>query len=188
MVLIGPVLALLLLVLVALDIPWRSSNPLRHRNSAPALLTPAPTPPPAAGADSIGDPYFPRAGNGGYDVTGYDIQIRYDPPTDRLEGHATVTAQASESLSRFDLDLRLPASTVTVDDQPAGIHQDVASCKITPAAPVRAGTPMTVRVDYAGAPSNVPGGSGVPSPWVRTADGALAVGEPNIAAWWYPVQ
>src|SRR5262249_38624928 len=25
-----------------------------------------------------------------------------------------------------------------------------------------------------------------PSPWTRTVDGAVAVGEPDIAAWWYP--
>ncbi|MBW0011514.1 MAG: M1 family metallopeptidase, partial [Pseudonocardiales bacterium] len=137
-------------------------------------------------AASIGDPYFPQAGDGGYDVTGYDIQVRYDPPTDRLEGHTTITAQATESLSRFDLDLRLPASAVTVDDQPAAIHQDAGKLEITPAAPVQAGTPMTVRVDYAGVPSGVPEEPGMPSPWVRTPEGAVAVGEPEIAAWWYP--
>lgn len=183
--LIGPVLALLL-VLVALAIPWRASKSAPAATPRPPSVTPAPTPPPAVGADGIGDPYFPRAGNGGYDVTGYDIGVRYDPPTGRLEGHTTVTATATESLSRFDLDLRLPASAVTVNDQPAVIHQDNGELQVTPAAPVQSGTPMTVRVDYAGAPSNVSGGPGVPSPWVRTPDGAIAVGEPDIAAWWYP--
>jgi len=183
--LIGPVLALLL-VLVALAIPWRASKSAPAATPRPASVTPAPTPPPAVGADGIGDPYFPRAGNGGYDVTGYDIGVRYDPPTGRLEGHTTVTATATESLSRFDLDLRLPASAVTVNDQPAAIHQDNGELQVTPATPVQSGTPMTVRVDYAGVPSNVSGGPGVPSPWVRTPDGAIAVGEPDIAAWWYP--
>ena len=184
-VLIGPVLALVALaLLLVLVIPWRTSQ------SAPGPATsrpPSPTAsPPVAGAAGIGDPYFPRAGDGGYDVTGYDIQVRYDPPTDRLEGHTTITAQATESLSRFDLDLRLPASAVTVDDQPAGIHQDGGKLEVTPAAPVLAGAPMTVRVDYAGVPSSVPEGADAASPWVRTPDGAVAVGEPDIAAWWYP--
>jgi aminopeptidase N len=181
-VLIGPVLALL--VLVALVIPWRTSQsapvPATSRPPSPAVA------PPVVGADGIGDPYYPHSGNGGYDVTGYDIQIRYDPPTGRLEGHTTITAQATESLSRFDLDLRLPASTVTVDDRPAGIHQDGGKLEVTPAAPVRAGAPMTVLVDYAGVPSEIPDGPGVPSPWVRTPDGAVAVNEPDIAPWWYP--
>ncbi|MGH3784040.1 MAG: M1 family metallopeptidase [Pseudonocardiaceae bacterium] len=183
--LIGPVLVVLL-VLIALAIPWRPSKSAPAPAPRPPSVTPAPTAPPVVGAAGIGDPYFPRAGNGGYDVTGYDIQVRYDPPTDRLEGHTTITATATESLSRFDLDLRLPASAVTVDDQPAVIHQDGGELQVTPSAPVQSGAPMTVRVDYAGVPSSVSDGPGKQSPWVRTADGAIAVGEPDIAAWWYP--
>lgn len=183
--LVGPVLAVLL-VLLALAIPWRASKSAPAAVPHPPSVTPSPTVPPVVGADGIGDPYFPRAGNGGYDVTGYDIQIRYDPPTDRLQGHTTITATATESLSRFDLDLRLPASAVTVDDRLAVIHQDGGELQVTPTAPVQSGDPMTVRVDYAGVPSSVSGGPGQPSPWVRTADGAIAVGEPDIAAWWYP--
>jgi len=183
-VLVGSVPAVLL-VLVALVITWRIS-PSAQVSTTSRPPSPMPSTPPRIGADGIGDPYFPRAGDGGYDVTGYDIQVRYDPSPDRLEGHTTITAQATESLSRFDLDLRLPASAVTVDDRPAGIHQDDGKLEVTPAVPVRAGAPMTVRVDYAGVPSAIPGGPGVPSPWVRTPDGAVAVGEPDIAAWWYP--
>ncbi|MGH3718179.1 MAG: M1 family metallopeptidase [Pseudonocardiaceae bacterium] len=181
-VLAGSALAVLL-VLVALVIPWRTS---RSAQVPPPSRAPSPLSAPMPGADSIGDPYYPRAGDGGYDVTGYDIQVRYDPPADRLEGHTTITAQATQSLSRFDLDLRLPASAVTVDDQPAGIRQDAGKLEVTPASPVRAGAPMTVRVDYAGVPSTIPVGPGAPSPWVRTPGGALAAGEPDIAAWWFP--
>ncbi len=183
--LIGPVLALLL-VLVALAIPWRASKPAPATPPRPPSATSVATAPPVVGADGIGDPYFPRAGNGGYDVTAYDIAVRYDPPTDRLEGHTAITAAATESLSRFNLDLRLPASAVTVNDQPATIHQDGGELQVTPAVPVPSGAQMTVRVAYAGVPSSVSGGPGVHSPWVRTADGAVAVGEPDIAAWWYP--
>jgi aminopeptidase N len=187
-VLVGSVLALLLVAIVVVY-PWQSSAPTvaapttaapTSRPSSPAAVAPV------AGADGIGDPYFPQAGNGGYDVTKYDIQVRYDPPTDRIEGHTTITARATEDLSRFDLDLRLPASAATVDDRPARIHQDAGELEVTPAVAVPAGTSMTVRVDYAGVPSGIPGGPGVASPWVRTADGAVAVGEPDIAAWWFP--
>src|SRR5438270_11072438 len=99
--LIGPVLALLL-VLVALAIPWRASKSAPAAHPRPPSATAVATAPPAVGADGIGDPYFPRAGNGGYDITAYDIAVRYDPPTDRLEGHTTITATATESLSRFN--------------------------------------------------------------------------------------
>jgi aminopeptidase N len=190
-VLVGPVLALLLAVVVLVVSYGTSTVPASQsaRSSPPAPTARTPSPvaaPPVAGAEGIGDPYFPLAGNGGYDVTGYDIHVRYDPATDRIEGHTTVTATATENLSRFDLDLRLPASAVTVDDRPALIHQVGGELQVTPAVPMLAGAPVTVRVDYAGVPSAIPGDAGAGSPWVRTADGAVAVGEPDIAAWWYP--
>ncbi|HEX8761633.1 MAG TPA: M1 family peptidase, partial [Pseudonocardiaceae bacterium] len=179
-VLIGLVLALLVVVAVMVY-PWRSSD----SPSGPTVPS-ADDERPVAGAEGSGDPYFPRAGNGGYDVTSYDIQVRYDPATGRLEGNTTINARATESLSRFNLDLRLAASAVTVDDRPAGIRQDGGELQVTPAAPVRAGQPMSVLVDYVGVPSSISDGGGVAEPWVRTADGALAVGEPDSAAWWYP--
>ena len=37
-----------------------------------------------AGAPGLGDPYFPLAGNGGYDARHYDLDVAYDPPTDVL--------------------------------------------------------------------------------------------------------
>jgi aminopeptidase N len=138
------------------------------------------------GADGIGDAYFPRSGNGGYNVTGYDIQFRYEPVTDRVHGQTTITARATEELSSFKLDLRLAAGAVTVDDRPAAIRQDGGKVQVTPAVAVRAGAPMTVRVDYTGVPSAIPSRHCGASPWLRTADGAVAVGEPDIAPWWYP--
>ena len=36
------------------------------------------------GAAGIGDPYFPLDGNGGYDVSHYDLNFEYDPATDVL--------------------------------------------------------------------------------------------------------
>lgn len=180
--LIGSAVAVLL-VLLALLIPLRASRPA----PAPAANPPRPAAAvPVVGADGIGDPYFPLEGNGGYDVTAYDIHIRYDPPADRIEGHTTIAARSTESLSRFNLDLRLPASAVSVNGRPAQIGQTDGELQVTPAAPIPAGSPMTVQVDYSGVPSAVSGGPGVPSPWVRTADGAVAVGEPDIAPWWYP--
>jgi hypothetical protein len=74
-----------------------------------------------AGADGIGDVNFPRSGNGSYDVTGYDIQFRYESATDLLHGQTTITARATEDLSELKLDLRLPADAVAVDDRPAAI-------------------------------------------------------------------
>ena len=57
------------------------------------------------GGSGLRDPYFPKAGNGGYDVTHYDLDLAFDPDTEKLSGTATLTARATQDLSAFDLDL-----------------------------------------------------------------------------------
>src|SRR5215217_644794 len=68
------------------------------------------------GAAGIGDAYFPTYGNGGYDVANYDITVKYDPKTDVLTGDVTISAAATQDLSRFNLDLAgLTVRSITVD-------------------------------------------------------------------------
>src|SRR3954451_23308151 len=76
-----------------------------------ALAQRAPTP----GAPGIGDPYFPHDGNGGIDVLHYDIHDTYVFGSGRLSGRTTLDVRATQDLSRFDLDLLLPATSVTID-------------------------------------------------------------------------
>jgi aminopeptidase N len=163
-------------------------RPVPPEQAAPQAATPVPTsnpaPPPVPGAPGIGDPYFPQAGNGGYDVRRYDIELRYDPATDRLDGSTTITATVTRSLSRFNLDLMLPASAVQVDGVPAEHSQAGGELVVTPQRPLVSGDTVRIRVDYGGVPSRIP--SPGESPWRRAPDGAVAVGQPEIAAWWFP--
>ena len=86
---------------------------------APAT-SPSVAPSFAPGAVGIGDPYFPTYGNGGYDVAGYDLKLRYTPGSGQLTGTATITATATQDLSRFNFDLaNLAARRVTVDGRAA---------------------------------------------------------------------
>src|SRR5215207_11650958 len=57
------------------------------------------------GGTGVGDPYFPEAGNGGYDVERYVLDLTWDPADEHLEGVTTITATATQPLSRFALDL-----------------------------------------------------------------------------------
>ena len=73
-----------------------------------------------AGAESLDDPYVPGRGNGGYDVTGYELDLTYRVSTNLLTGQARITAVATQDLSRFSLDLvGLRVQKVTVDGRPA---------------------------------------------------------------------
>src|SRR5215212_6708284 len=73
--------------------------------AAPAAVA-KPHPAPTPGAPGIGDRLFPLAGNGGYDVRHYDLDLRYATadPAQSLDGTVTITARATQSLSRLDLD------------------------------------------------------------------------------------
>ena len=42
------------------------------------------------GAPGVGDPYFPKDGNRGFDVKRYRLNLRYQPATGRLSGVATI--------------------------------------------------------------------------------------------------
>ncbi|MCX4862992.1 M1 family metallopeptidase [Streptomyces sp. NBC_00825] len=137
------------------------------------------------GAPGIGDPYYPASGNGGYDVSHYDLRLKYRPSTDLLEGTATILATTTQELTRFNLDFGLEVSEVRVNGKRAGhVKNGEQELEITPAAPLAKGRSVSVAVRYAGKPSEVKINGW--TSWVRTPDGAVAAQEPESAAWWYP--
>jgi aminopeptidase N len=136
------------------------------------------------GAPGIGDEYFPGYGNGGYDVSHYDLRLKYTPATDQLQGTATLNVRATQDLTRFSLDFLLAVSSIRVNGAPATFTRSGSELTVTPARALNYGQPATIVVQYAGIPSQaVVNGY---TAWSRTPDGALAVGEPEIAAWWFP--
>jgi aminopeptidase N len=154
--------------------------------TAPALAA-GPTP----GAQGAGDPYFPLQGNGGYDVGHYDLALSYTPASRQLSGVATISARATQALSRFDLDLRrtMTVSSVTVDGRPAAFGQPgnlQQELVITPAVPIAAGARFSVVVTYAGKPRPVTDPDKSIEGWVATVDGAFVVNEPQGSPSWYP--
>ena len=144
----------------------------------------AATDPPGAGAPGVGDPYFPLAGNGGYDVRRYHLSVAYDPEAGRLEGVARIRARATEALSSFNLDLDgLTVRSVRVAGRPAAWSRDGGELTITPARPLWNRQGFRTVVTYDGVPVQLPYGPGV----IPTDDGALILGEPQGASTWFPV-
>jgi aminopeptidase N len=140
------------------------------------------------GAAGIGDPYFPKYGNGGYDVAGYDLTLRYDPKSGQLSGTAAITAMATQDLSRFDFDFaHLAAGGVVVDGRTAQAKQDGDELVVTPAAGIVKGKQFTAVVTYAGKPQALRNMALGVGGWLRTTDGAFALGQPESASTWYPV-
>jgi aminopeptidase N len=148
----------------------------------------------AVGAPGMGDPYYPNAGNGGYQIDGYDLNLRYLPTTNALTSTATLTGSVTseEGLSRFNLDLQpnLTVSEVTVNDAAAAFDQQDAELIITPGPALAAQAPLTVVVTYSGSPDVIAGGTANlgDGGWYRTdSGGAFVAGEPTGASAWFPV-
>nr|BFE52632.1 M1 family metallopeptidase [Saccharothrix mutabilis subsp. capreolus] len=135
------------------------------------------------------DPYYPTDGNGGYDVSHYDVALSYDPAARFLSAKTVVTAVTTQRLSRFNLDLRgLTVSGVHVDGVPATFtrakeHELV----VTPRTVLEQGATFTVTIVYCGRPQ----AEYTPRGWTgwRTSHtgGAFAAGAPHSATTWFPV-
>ena len=104
------------------------------------------------GSAGLGDPYFPKAGNGGYDARHYGIAFRYKPKSNFIRARTKILATATENLSRFDLDFRhLGITSLRVNGQKASFKRNGQELKITPAtacarasgSPSRCGTGAT---------------------------------------------
>jgi aminopeptidase N len=119
---------------------------------APPVAGVAPTP----GAPGIGDPMFPQAGNGGYDVTSYDLAIALEKPDGPIDARATVRARSTQALSRYDLDLHgLEVRAIEVDGAPAAFAREGDELVITPARPIADGADFLTTVRYGGTPEGV---------------------------------
>ena len=135
----------------------------------------------------MGDEYYPLDGNGGYNVKHYDLDVAYDPATDVLTGVATITARATQNLSRFNLDYDGPAvSSIKVNHARATWTHAEGELTITPVRGLRKHKRFAVRVAYRGVPQQLPGASISDAGFLHTDDGALAVGQPHSATTWYP--
>jgi aminopeptidase N len=171
----------------------------------------APTVEYSPGASGIGDDYFPLDGNGGYTVDNYALDLSYDPATDELAGTATITAVATQNLSAFNLDFDgLTTESITVNNEPAtwstattqissvtgqplepGSADPVASpprteLTVVPAHGINTSDPFTAVVTYRGIPVTVNDAFGAVSGVIHTDDGMLVVGQPRVAATWFP--
>ncbi len=185
---------------------------------APAVSSAAPGGGPRfePGASGAGDPYFPFAGNGGYDVAHYDLDLTYTPPapapaplTGELEGVATIALRATQDLDRFNLDLRgLDVHRITVNGKratqvappPAGAEVEGQAwwqiqdddertweLGIQPRPKLKAGRSVEVVVEYGGPTTRPRDIEGFLYGWVTTRDGAIVANEPDAAMTWYPV-
>ncbi|MEV7523173.1 M1 family metallopeptidase [Streptomyces sp. NPDC091371] len=139
------------------------------------------------GASGLRDAYFPKAGNGGYQVEHYALDLDYDPADAELNATAVITARAEQDLSSFNLDLSgLKVEGVTVQGEPARHNRSGNELTVRPAEDLKNGEVFRVEIDYGGKPKTVVDPGGAKEGWIATEGGAVGVGEPVGSMAWYP--
>jgi aminopeptidase N len=142
-----------------------------------------------AGAAGFGDDYFPFAGNGGYDVGHYELELRYDYRTQVLDASARIEATTTMKLRTLNLDLRgFEISRLEVDGHPSSFtRMDTHELVITPHTALTQNQDFIVEIDYSGVPQTVVDPDGSSEGWVKRPDGAFVVNEPQGSPGWFPV-
>lgn len=141
------------------------------------------------GAAGIGDPYYPKLGNGGYQVEHYTIVLDVQPVTNVISATATIRAQATQSLSALNLDFAgLTIDRVLVNGSVAAYMRSERELTIIPASPLLRQREFTVVVAYHGSPMPIPSVVlSMERGWFHTKAGAIHVmSEPDGAAAWFP--
>jgi len=141
----------------------------------------------AAGAGTIGDPYYPNLGNGGYDARHYTLDLKVDVRRDTISGTVTMDAVATENLRSLSLDFAgFRISAVTVNHVPAAYRHRSRKLFITLPYAVATRQTMIISITYAGRPTLIatPSGDGG---WHGTGTGSFVTSEPDGAEGWFPV-
>ncbi|MDA2889758.1 M1 family metallopeptidase [Mycolicibacterium sp. BiH015] len=134
------------------------------------------------------DPYLPHAGNFGYRVSRYELELEYKVAINRLAGSATITAVTLAELTTFTLDLSraLSVTKVTVNGtRPAQFRAAAGKLHITLAERLPAGAAMTIAIRYGGTPRPIRSLWGEVG-FEELTEGALVAGQPNGASSWFP--
>jgi aminopeptidase N len=134
------------------------------------------------------DPYLPEAGNFGYRVSRYELDLEYKVAINRLSGSASITAVTLAALRTFTLDLAdtLRVTKVAVNGRrPARFSSSHNKLRIELSTALPAGAALVVEVRYGGTPEPIEtlwGDVG----FEELTNGALVAGQPNGASSWFP--
>ena len=136
-------------------------------------------------AEPAGDTLFPNHGNPGYDARNYLVRLHYQPATNHLRARTTIRARAKHPLASYSLDfVGMHVRKVMVNGRKASFTRRGHKLVVHPRMRVRG--MFWTTVSYAGKPRDLTDPDGSLEGWVRTVDGATALGEPIGIMTWVP--
>jgi aminopeptidase N len=157
---------------------------------APTAAAARPHPAPTPGSPGLGDRLFPLAGNGGYDVRHYSLNLRYKTadPAQSIDGDVTIIARATQSLSRLDLDWGGGSiGQVAVSHKAARWSREGDELVVTPYKPIKRGHRFTVEVSHFVATPKAPDPNDAASiAFFITPNGSATAPQPEGGRYIYP--
>ena len=144
---------------------------------------------PPTEAEGLGDSFYPFLGNGGYDALHYEIDLDVDPAANTISALTSITAQATEDLKTFNLDLLgLEVHSVAVDGAQAEFWRSGHELTIQPSSPLAASSQFEVAVSYSGSPETLddPGVPFAKMGWLHRDGVIYTLGEPSGSMTWFP--
>ena len=140
-------------------------------------------------AEGVGDSFYPKLGNPGYDAIHYDIDLDVEPATNTIEAVTVITARATTELDTFNLDLSgLEVLSVAVDGTDAGFSRSGQELTVQPKSPLATGSQFEVQVAYSGSPeaTDDPGVPFFELGWQQRDGVIYTVSEPSGSMSWFP--
>ena len=176
-------------VAVTTTVPPSTTTTEAPDEAEPATREPEAQPIEPPDPEGVGDSFYPKLGNPGYDVLHYDIELDVDPAANTISALTAITAQATDDLATFNLDLSgLEVLSVTVDGADAGFSRSGHELTVEPASPLAAGSQFEVEVAYSGSPEAVedPGAPFTALGWRQEGDVIFTASEPSGSMTWFP--
>ena len=155
----------------------------------PATSEPEAQPPEPPDPEGVGDSFYPKLGNPGYDVLHYDIELDVEPAANTISALTAITARATEDLAAFNLDLSgLEVLSVAVDGADAGFSRSGHELTVEPASPLAAGAQFDVEIAYSGSPAAIddPGVEFYVLGWQEQGGVIYTASEPSGSMTWFP--
>ena len=135
---------------------------------------------------SVNEPFFPHAGDRNYNALNYHVRLVYSRGG-TVKAVMAMRGRARTRLHRLTLDLDgLEVSQVKVDGGGANFNRGHDKLVVHLGTSIPQGQRFKLTVFYSGRPRTIVDEDGSSEGWYPTADGALAVGEPEGTAAWLP--
>ena len=130
------------------------------------------------GDPGIGDPYFPTAGNGGYDVEHYLLDVEIDVEDNFIDGIAYIHMFPTQDLSQFNLDFvtELKVNAIRINEEPVTFEHFADELIVMPTNTLPADERALVTVEYEGNPQ-----------WSNYGVGIMMGNEPFGSKGWFPI-